>query len=167
MLRVRDAVDLILDQWAKERPDLDRAPMGVVGRIARLAKAHEAAHAKTFAQFGLRPDEFDVLATLRRNGAPYELNPKELLRTMMVGSGTMTHRLDKLVAAKLIERRADPNDRRGVLVRLTPEGKRIVDAAVEAHVRREDELLEALGATDRKRLADLLRRLALTVESRP
>lgn len=83
----------------------------------------------------------------------------------MVGSGTLTHRLDKLEAAKLIERHADPNDRRGILVRLTADGRRIVDRAVDAHVRREDELLRALAPADRKRLADLLRRLALTVES--
>ncbi len=159
-----DAVDTILDQWARERPDLDRAPMGIFGRIARLAKAYETIHAQTFSDFGLQPDEFDVLATLRRHGAPYELNPRELLRTMMVASGTMTHRLDKLETAELIERGADPTDRRGVLVRLTVEGKRIVDDAVEAHVRREHQLLEGLGPADRTRLADLLRRLALTVE---
>lgn len=159
-----DAVDTILDQWARERPDLDRAPMGILGRIARLARAYDTFNAQTFAEFGLQPDEFDVLATLRRHGAPYELNPRELLRTMMVASGTMTHRLDKLEKAKLIQRGKDPNDRRGVLVRLTAEGKRIVDDAVEAHMRRQHQLLDTLGPSDRKRLADLLRRLAVTVE---
>ena len=128
-----DAVDTILDQWARERPDLDRAPMGILGRIARLARAYDTVNAQTFAEFGLQPDEFDVLATLRRHGAPYELNPRELLRTMMVASGTMTHRLDKLEKAKLIQRGRDPTDRRGVIVRLTVDGKRIVDDAVEAH----------------------------------
>lgn len=157
---MRDAVDVILEQWQRERPDLDRSPMAVVGRIARIAKAHEAVHAATFAQFGLQPDEFDVLATLRRHGAPYELKPRELLRTMMVASGTMTHRLDKLERAGLIERAGDPTDRRGVLVRLTADGKRTVDAAVTAHVAREDELLAPLTPAERKRLADLLRRLA-------
>lgn len=159
-----DAVDTILDQWARELPDLDRAPMGILGRIARLAKVHDAFNAQTFSKFGLQPDEFDVLATLRRHGAPFELNPRELLRTMMVASGTMTHRLDKLEKAGLIQRGADPTDRRGVLVRLTADGKRIVDDAVEAHVRRQSQLLEPLGATDREVLTDLLRRLASSVE---
>ena len=159
-----DAVDTILDQWARERPDLDRAPMGILGRIARLARTYDTFNAQTFAEFGLQPDEFDVLATLRRHGAPYELNPRELLRTMMVASGTMTHRLDKLEKAKLIQRGNDPTDRRGVLVRLTADGKRIVDDAVQAHVRRQNELLGPLSAADRKRLAGILRRLCLSVE---
>lgn len=162
-----DAVDLILDQWARERPELDREPMGILGRIARLARAHEAINAQTFGRFGLQPDEFDVLATLRRHGAPYELKPRELLRTMMVASGTMTHRLDKLERAGLIERDKDPSDRRGVLVRLTPAGRRIVDEAVQAHVARQAELVAALGPADRKRLTDLLRRLAEAVEPTP
>jgi DNA-binding MarR family transcriptional regulator len=166
MPAMRDAVDEILDQWARERPDLDRSPMGVVGRIARLAKAHEAIHARTFAEFGLQPDEFDVLATLRRHGTPYELNPRELLRAMMVGSGTMTHRLDKLERLDLVARGPDPTDRRGVLVRLTARGKDIVDRAVEAHVRREDELLEGLAPAERRQLADLLRRLAPAADGR-
>lgn len=138
--------------------------MGILGRIARLAKTYDAFNATTFAPFGLQPDEFDVLATLRRHGAPYALNPRELLKTMMVASGTMTHRLDKLERADLIRRGADPSDRRGVLVRLTPKGKRIVDTAVEAHVRRQAELLADLSEADRTRLADLLRRLAVGVE---
>lgn len=159
-----DQVDRILGQWARERPDIDASPMGVVGRIARLARGFDAAHARTFADFGLRPDEFDVLATLRRHGAPYELNPRELLLTMMVSSGTLTHRLDKLERAGLVQRCADPDDRRCVTVRLTERGREVVDRAVEAHVRREEELLDGLSAAERRRLADLLRRLALGME---
>jgi DNA-binding MarR family transcriptional regulator len=162
----RDAVDTILDQWARERPDLDSTPMGIIGRISRLAKAYGSVHTQTFAAFGLQPDEFDVLATLRRHGAPFALNPRELVRTMMVASGTMTHRLDKLERAGLVERAADPTDRRGVVVRLTADGKRIVDDAVEAHVRREKEVLETLNPAERKRLEGLLRRLTLAMEER-
>jgi DNA-binding MarR family transcriptional regulator len=162
---MNDAVDTILDQWATERPDLDRAPMGVVGRIARLAKAHSAVHAQTFAAFGLQPDEFDVLATLRRHGRPYALNPKELMLTMMVASGTMTHRFDKLERAGLITRTADPEDRRGVVVTLTAAGRKVIDKAVTAHVESERALLAVLTPAEQTRLADLLRRLCVQAEA--
>lgn len=163
---MRDAVDDILDQWARERPDLDRAPMGVVGRIARLARATDDAIRRNFAAFDLLPDEFDVLATLRR-AAPVEgMNPRDLLESMMVSSGTMTHRLDKLERRGLIERRPDLADRRGIRVVLTPSGRELVDRAVEAHVALEAELLSGLDAKERDRLADLLRRLGHSVETR-
>jgi DNA-binding MarR family transcriptional regulator len=158
---VSDQVDVILGQWARERPDLDTSPMGIVGRISRLARSYDQAIAATLGAFGLRPDEFDLLATLRRHGPPHELCPRHLMASMMVSSGTTTHRLDKLEARGLVKRRPDPGDRRGVLARLTPEGKRLVDAAVEAHVAGEKRLLEPLGSADRERLASLLRRLAL------
>lgn len=159
-----DAVDTVMEQWASERPELDRESMGVLGRIARLAKAYDSVYERNFARFGIKPDEFDVLATLRRHGDPFTLNPRQLLATMMVASGTLTNRLDKLERAGLVRRTPDPTDRRGVLVTLTADGKRVVDAAVEAHVTRQGELLDDLSRADRKRLADLLRRLALAVE---
>ena len=154
-----DAVDGIIDQWRRERPDLDVSPMGVIGRISRLAQRYDRALARNFARFELGPDEFDVLATLRRSGPPYQLNPGELLTSMMITSATMTHRLDKLEARQLIERRPDPKDRRAVLVRLTASGKRLVDRALAAHVMFEHELLGDLRDNERTALAHLLRRL--------
>jgi len=157
-----DAVDVILEQWRQERPDLDATPMGVIGRISRLARHYERAIAENFAPFELGPDEFDLLATLRRSGKPYELKPSELLATMMVTSATTTHRLDKLEARMLIERRPDPKDRRAVLVRLTPAGKKLVDRALAAHVAMEHRLLEGLDDAQRSTLAQLLRQLGET-----
>src|SRR4029079_10543255 len=107
---------------------------------------------------GLQPDEYDVLATLRRSGEPYELCPRDLLATMMVSSGTMTHRLDKLEQRGLVRRRPDPDDRRSVLVALSPAGRELVDRAADAHVANERSLLADLSPEDRTALADLLRR---------
>ena len=154
-----DVVDAILEQWRRERPDLDATPMGVIGRISRLARYYDRAIAENFAPFELGPDEFDLLATLRRSGKPYELNPSELLASMMVSSATTTHRLDKLEARKLIERKPDPTDRRAVRVKLTPAGKKLVDQALTAHVEMEHRLLADLDGTQRSALAQLLRQL--------
>lgn len=167
MARVSDAVDTILEQWAVERPELDRDAMGVLGRIARLAKAFDAEYAKVFASFGIRPDEFDVLATLRRHGAPFALCPRDLLSTMMVASGTLTNRIDKLERAGLVRRVPDPADRRSIDVQLTPKGRRLVDRAVEAHVARQAELLAPLQPHEVTELTGLLRRLAVDREGIP
>lgn len=155
-----DQVDTILEQWARERPDLDVSPMAVVGRISRLARYYDTQIAAVMAAFELSQDEFDVLATLRRNEPPHELCPRDLIRSMMVSSGTTTHRLDKLEARGLIARRPDPEDRRSVLARLTLEGKRLIDEALEAHVVNEERLLAGLSRAERSRLAKLLRTLS-------
>jgi DNA-binding MarR family transcriptional regulator len=156
---VPDHVDRILEQWARERPDLDASPMGIVGRVSRLSLVFERAIADTFRAFDLGPDEFDVLATLRRSGPPYALNPKHLRRSMMITSATMTHRLDKLEGRGLVRRSNDPNDRRGIVVHLTEKGKDLVDKALEGHLATERRLIAHLSRRDRTQLADLLRRL--------
>ena len=158
-------MDKILEQWATERPDLDASPMGVIGRISRLARTYERVMGAGLAKFGLQNDEFDVLATLRRSGRPLGLKPKDLIDSMMVSSATITQRIDKLEARGLIERRPDPGDRRGVIVRLTSSGKKVVDRAVANHVTVEAELLETLSPQERDVLCRLLRRLALTAEA--
>lgn len=155
-----DAVDRILEQWAHERPDLDASPMGIIGRILRLSRAHSKAIQATLGRHGLRPDEFDVLATLRRSGTPYRLTPTRLGDTSMVTSGTMTHRLDKLEGRGLISREPDPNDRRGIMIALTKKGRELVDRAVVDHLETEHALLAPLSARDRQQLMSLLRRLA-------
>ena len=155
-----DPVDQILEQWARERPDLDASPMGIIGRIARLGRAHDRAVGATLATHDLRPDEFDVLATLRRSGSPFRLTPTQLGATTMVTSGTMTHRLDKLEQRGLISREPDPSDRRGLLITLTKRGRALVDRAVVDHLDTEHALLAALSPRERQQLATLLRRLS-------
>lgn len=159
-----DPVDRILGQWHRERPDLDVAPMGVIGRIGRLAKHLERALQETFAEFGLTVGEFDVLATLRRSGAPYQLSPTELFQLLMVSSGTMTHRIDQLERAAWVRRIPDPRDRRGTLIELTDSGLALIDQAVTAHVANEHRILRGLTDRDRAALSALLRQLLLSFE---
>jgi DNA-binding MarR family transcriptional regulator len=161
----RDLVDEILDQWQQERPDLDCKPMAVFGRLNRLDRVSNAAIEAWLGEHGLSRGEFDVLATLRRRGEPYTLAPTALARWMMLSSAAMTNRVDRLEAAGLVERRPDPGDRRGLLVSLTPDGKRVVDAAVDDHVENERRLLEPLTAEEQQTLNALLRKLLLGLRS--
>jgi DNA-binding MarR family transcriptional regulator len=160
----RDVVDGLVEAWQRERPDLDLAPMEVLSRVSRLAHHLDRARRASFTDQGLESWEFDVLAALRRAGAPYELSPGRLIRETLVTSGTMTNRVDRLVARGLVERLPDPRDRRGVLVRLTDSGRTTVDAALATLLAREQQLLAALGPTDQQRLAALLRRLVAPFE---
>jgi DNA-binding MarR family transcriptional regulator len=159
-----DAVDAIEAQWRVERPDLDPSPMTVIGRITRLASLLDRELDAAFAEYGLAGCDFDVLATLRRSGAPYRLTPTELSRSTMVTTGGMTKRLDRLEASGLIRREADPRDRRGKLIALTDEGRELIDRALEGHLENEERLLSSLSRSDRRQLADLLRGMLLAVD---
>lgn len=159
-----DPVDKILAQWRQERPDLDVSPMGIIGRVTRLAKHLEQAIQETFSEFGLTVGEFDVLATLRRSGRPYQLSPTELFNTLMVSSGTMTHRIDRLERAELVQRIPDLSDRRGTQIQLTDKGFDVIEKAVEAHVVNEHRVLSSLDATEREVLTPLLRKLLMSFE---
>ncbi len=156
---MRDEVDDLVEAWARERGDLDLAPVAVFSRISRLARRLDLARRAAFSSHGVESWEFDVLAALRRAGAPYELSPGRLLRETLVTSGTMTNRVDRLVGRGLVQRFPDPADRRGVLVRLTPDGKATVDGAFEALLDAERDLLADLSPTDRTALAGHLRTL--------
>ena len=156
-----DEVDRIVDAWARERDDLDFSPLQVLSRVARLARHLERARRTAFAASDLELWEFDVLSALRRAGAPYQLSPKALLQQTLVSSGTMTNRIDRLVTRKLVERRTDPNDGRGILVVMTEEGRERVDAAISTLLEAESELLDRLPRADQERLSALLRKLSL------
>ena len=160
-----DHLDRIAAQWRRERPDLDVAPLELVGRLLRAATLADAALADGLRGHELQAGWLDLLAALRRAGQPYELNPTELMRATMLSSGGMTKRLDRLADAGLVERRPDPADRRGILVRLTPRGKAVVEKAIEDHVANEERLLRPLNAADRRALDDLLRKLLDELET--
>jgi len=162
---VRDEVDGLVEAWRRERPDLDLGPMEVLSRVSRLSHHLDRARRTAFSEHDLEPWEFDVLAALRRSGKPYELSPGRLLKETLVTSGTMTNRVDRLEERGFVERLPDPNDRRGVLVRLTDEGRRAVDGALDGLLEREADLLAALDAGERKQLVGLLRGLAVGFES--
>jgi DNA-binding MarR family transcriptional regulator len=157
--RDSDHLDRIVTEWRRERPDLDVAPLGLLGRLFRAAALADAALAAGLAERDLQPGWFDVLAALRRAGHPYELSPTELAASMMLTSGGITKRVDRLAGAGLVERRPDPDDRRGSLVRLTRRGKTLIDRAIATHVANEDSLLTSLTHAERRRLDELLRKL--------
>jgi DNA-binding MarR family transcriptional regulator len=157
--RDRDEVDDLVDAWTRERADLDLDPVAVFSRISRLSRHLDLARREAFSAHGIESWEFDVLAALRRAGAPYELSPGRLLRETLVTSGTMTNRVDRLAGRGLVERSPDPDDRRGVIVRLTPEGVACVDGAFAALLDAERTLLAGLPVRDQARLAALLRTL--------
>ncbi|GAA1984061.1 MarR family transcriptional regulator [Catenulispora subtropica] len=156
-----DAVDAIVAAWRRERPDLDPRPMGVVGRVSRLSRVLDKELKEFFAGHGLEFWEFDVLATLRRSGAPYELSAGALLKSAMVTSGAITNRVDRLEAKGLLERVRDPADRRGVRVRLTDTGLELIDRLLPLHLANEERMLAALSQDDREALMALLRTLAV------
>src|SRR4051812_26931119 len=160
----RDAVDRILAQWARERPDLDTGPMSVIGRLHRVAELLEAGLRPVFAEVGLGNGDFDVLASLRRAGPPFRLTAGELSASTLVTSGAVSKRLDRLEARGLVERSVSAVDARGREIQLTAEGRALTDELVVRHWDNEDRLLAALDAGEREQLAGLLRKLLLDVE---
>jgi len=155
-----DRADVAVDQWARERPDLPALPMAIFGRLADAAERVTRDHMDPlFAQSGLQRGEFDVLATLRRSGKPYMLSPTQLYEALMISSGGMTNRLDRLERAGLVERRPDPNDRRGKLIALTETGQRVVDETIDRHVANEERLLSVLTPAEQEKLNALLKKL--------
>jgi len=165
MPRENDEVDRIVDAWSAQRPDLDFSPLEVLSRVDRLSRHLDRARREAFKRSDLESWEWDVLSALRRAGDPYQLSPKQLLQQTLVSSGTMTNRIDRLVARRLVRREADPGDGRSILVTLTPEGRIRVDAAITRLVDAEAILLDSLSRSDRDRLAALLRKLSLGFDS--
>jgi DNA-binding MarR family transcriptional regulator len=155
-----DRAAIAFAQWRKERPEIDPFPMAVLGRLneASLVIMRDWL-TPVMARFHLQPGEFDVLATLRRSGAPYALTPTALYETTMMSSGGMTARIDRLEKAGLVERRRHPTDRRGTLVALTRKGRALIDEAYDAHVANEVALLSALTRAEQRELDALLAKL--------
>ena len=152
-----DEVDQLVAAWRRERPDLDVSPLEILSRVTRLAKHLDIARKAAFSEVGLETWEFDVLAALRRAGAPYALSPGQLGSQTLVTSGTITNRVDRLEQRGLVKRERDPNDRRGVKVVLTDEGRHLVDLALTDLLDRERQLITDLTAGDQQSLAHMLR----------
>jgi DNA-binding MarR family transcriptional regulator len=151
-----DHVARIQAEWRAERPEVDTAPQGVIGRLHRIANHLTAELTVLYAEYGLSEGEFDVLAALRRAGAPYERAPGELALHTMVTTGAVTKRVDRLIAAGLVSRERSSADGRGRVVRLTPAGLSVIDKAFTAHMANERRLLEVLSATEVRQLEQLL-----------
>ncbi|HWI32362.1 MAG TPA: MarR family winged helix-turn-helix transcriptional regulator [Microbacterium sp.] len=163
--RRTDEVDRIVGAWGVQRPDLDFSPLEVLSRVDRLSRHLDRSRREAFRRSDLEPWEWDVLSALRRAGEPFQLSPKQLLQQTLVSSGTMTNRIDRLVARRLVRREADPDDGRSILVVLTADGRLRVDAAITRLVDAEALLLGTLSRSDRERLAGLLRKLSLGFDS--
>jgi DNA-binding MarR family transcriptional regulator len=161
-----DAVDRIVEQWKRERPDLDVSSMAIIARISLAERLIDDQMRKACSDFGLERWGFDVLVTLRRVGTPYQLSPTQLYSSLLRTSGAITNRIDRLEEAGFVKRLQDPNDRRGTLVSLTAKGLKTIEAAVDAHVAMEEEMVASLSITDRKTLATLLKRLLGDLEPR-
>lgn len=161
---MRDEVDGIVAAWKRERPDLDVAPLEVLSRITRLARQLDIARRSAFADHGLETWGFDVLAALRRAGAPYQLTPRQLIHENLVTSGTITNRLDRLEEDGLVTRHPDPSDGRGTLVRITPKGIKLIDAALASLLQREKDLLKSLEPEAQSMLANLLSSILASLE---
>jgi DNA-binding MarR family transcriptional regulator len=154
-----DEVDFIVAAWQRERPDADLSPMQIWSRLTRLSKLLDRVRKASFAAHDLEPWEWDVLAALRRAGEPYEMSPGQLVDATLVTSGTMTNRVDRLAERGLVDRRPAVSDRRGIVVRLTKQGRRIADAALDTLMAHEAELLHQLPEVDRRPLVEALRML--------
>ncbi|AMM22133.1 MarR family transcriptional regulator [Frondihabitans sp. PAMC 28766] len=159
MVRRNDEVDLLIDAWAGQLPEIDFSPLDVMSRLRRISLRLNSIRATAFRSAGLAIWEFDVLAALRRAGEPFQLSPAQLVRVTMVTSGTLSNRLDLLEERGFVERRRNPEDGRGVLVHMTDEGRELVDRAMIALVASEETQLGALEREERNQLIELLRRL--------
>jgi DNA-binding MarR family transcriptional regulator len=163
----QDAVDRIVEQWSEVRPELDVSPMAAIGRVSRLSRLIDRRLADNFEDHGLENWMFDVLATLRRSGAPYQLSPGELVAHTMVTTGAMTNRIDRLQERGLVERSHSTTDRRSVVVQLTKTGLDLVDTVAESHYRFEEQLLAPLTANQQTNLVNYLRSLLLHLDDIP
>jgi len=162
-----DALDRILTQWSDVAPEVDVSPMAVIGRISRLARLIDRELAENFAQHGIESWMYDVLATLRRSGEPFELSPGDLVRQTMVTTGAITNRVDRLADRGFVERSHSELDRRRVIVRLTKEGRELVDTVAPDHYAVEKDLLAALSTSDRNALTTTLRKLLISLGDTP
>ena len=165
MPQQQDHVDHVQAQWRTERPEIDTSPMGIIARLHRIADTLRVELIALYREHGLGEGEFDILATLRRSGAPFELTPSDLAQQTMVTTGAVSKRLDRLETAGLVTRRENLEDARGRVVALTTLGRNTIDRAYEAHMQNEARLLAHFSAAEREQLQGLLRSWALTIET--
>lgn len=158
MEKEHDRIDNILEQWHQESPQFDTSSLAVVGRVLRLARLLEKHREAFLLDYGLNVWSFDMLATLRRQGPPYQLKPTELYGLLMLSSGAMTNRIDRLEQDGVVVRVRDPGDRRSISVQLTPKGIELTNQVMPVLFEREKQLLEQFDPAEKQTLIQLLRR---------
>ena len=154
-----DIVDSLVADWQRTRPETRADAIQVIGRIIWLGRHYEEAVSRMPSNPGLSYSEYDVIATLRRAGSPYELTPTEMGRRVLLTSGGLTACLRRLEAAGLVSRRGVPEDRRILLARLTPKGFDLIESFVDDRFAMAERALAGLDPQERATLETLLRRL--------
>jgi DNA-binding MarR family transcriptional regulator len=157
----QDQVDIMLEQWLRERPDLDTSALAVVVRVLLLHKTFQNLATNAMSELDLELWEYDVISALRRQGAPYKMAATDLAKATSLSSGAMTNRIDRLAAKKLLRRVQDPSDRRAVIVTLTAKGVRVIDKAIQLRLDAANEGIQGVSKVERETLASLLRKVAL------
>jgi DNA-binding MarR family transcriptional regulator len=161
-----DHVETLRENWARELPLVDTIGMAILGRARRIVSLSRPGIEEILHSFGLNAGEFDVLATLRRSGHPYTMRPTEIYKSLMISSGGLTDRLDRLERGKMLMRIADKDDGRSSLVALSAAGITCVEKAFAADMEFEQSLLSCLSKQDCDMLGMLLQNLALDIEQR-
>ncbi len=163
-LKEMDLLDELINDWKRERPDLDASAMNVVGRILFLGKKIEKQTSLALQEYGIYYTDLDVLATLRRAGKPYQLSPTQLRKSVLITSGAMTALLDRLEKMELLYRLPDPRDGRVSLAVLSDKGKNIIDKAIASRFKAAESNLLNLSKSERTQLAGLLKKIAVSIE---
>jgi DNA-binding MarR family transcriptional regulator len=161
-----DSIEIFISQWKKERPDLDPWPLGILGRTQRISAHLQSRATKWLAPLGLTWESFSLLVALRRSGPPYALRPTEIYRESLLSSGAITNRIDQVEKRGWVKRYDSPNDRRGVIVRLTPGGRAVADQAIEVHFRQLAAQFSKISKKDRQTLLEGLGKLLHSLESK-
>ncbi|MFM2060384.1 MAG: hypothetical protein RLZZ507_54 [Cyanobacteriota bacterium] len=160
----KDRIDIILEQWQQELPQLDTSAIGIIGRVLRIARLLEKHRESILVDYGLNVWSFDVLATLRRQGQPFCLKPTELYSLLMLSSGAMTNRIDRLEQDEIVTRVRDAEDRRSVMVQLTPKGIQLADTVMPILFEKEKQLLSQFTADELQLFIPMLRKLLMLLE---
>lgn len=162
-----DSIDHFVDEWRRERPDIESWPAAIWPRLYRISSLLQRRSERVLAPLGLSWEAFSVVVTLRRSGPPYELRPRDILRESLLTSGAVTNRIDRVEALELVERRSSGADRRGVTVRLTDKGLRLADEAIAAHFAMLAQLFGVFARQERDQFAALLAKLLRALEEQP
>lgn len=160
----KDRIDIILEEWQQELPQLDTSALGIIGRVLRIARLLEKHRESVLVEYGLNVWSFDVLATLRRQGQPFRLKPTELYSLLMLSSGAMTNRIDRLEQDGIVTRVRDAEDRRSVMVQLTPKGIQLADTVMPILFEKEKQLLSQFTADELQLSIPMLRKLLMLLE---
>lgn len=159
-----DSISKFIVQWNEQEPGIDASPLGILGRIQRLAIYLRDRANEWLAPMDLAWESFSIIAALRRSGKPFELRPTDMYREALLSSGAITNRIDLVERKGWVERRHDPTDRRGTIVRLTPAGKAVADKAIKIHFRELNNLIAELNRNEREDLSALLEKLLGSIE---